>query len=371
MKRFTFNKQFMVLMFLLLNCFASYAADEYLITEQITIQLTEAGTLPKKIARSKKYLVTNLKIIGEINGTDLRYLREMAGCYVKGENGKLSILDLSEARIVEGGDYYYYNGATYYRTSNDIMGACAFTHCESLTSIKLPSSVTKIDGFAFYLCTSLTSVNIPSSVTEIGNCAFYVCESLKSVNISSSVIGESAFEGCSSLTSVNMQPGVTEIRYHAFSGCSSLTSVNIPSSVTEIGMYAFSYCTSLESIKIPSSIKFIKSEAFLFCKSLKSIYVFAEDVPNTSNGAFEGCDSKNCTVYVPKGTYDAYLVSEFGYFENIVEFDAITSIHNTVATPEVKETARYAVNGQRLTAPIKGINLVKYSDGTVKKEFVK
>ncbi len=281
MKRFTFNKQFMVLMFLLLNCFASYAADEDLITEQITIQLTEAGTLPKKIARSKKYLVTNLKIIGEINGTDLRYLREMAGCYVKGENGKLSILDLSEARIVEGGDYYYDDGATHYRTSNNIMGACAFTYCESLTSIKLPSSVTKIDGFAFALCTSLAS------------------------------------------------------------------------------------------IKIPSSIKFIKSEAFLFCKSLKSIYVFAEDVPNTSNGAFEGCDSKNCTVYVPKGTCDAYLVSEFGYFENIVEFDAITSIHNTVATPEVKETARYAVNGQRLIAPIKGINLVKYSDGTVKKEFVK
>ena len=417
MKRFTFNKQFMVLMFLLLNCFASYAADEDLITEQITIQLTEAGTLPKKIARSKKYLVTNLKIIGEINGTDLRYLREMAGCYVKGENGKLSILDLSEARIVEGGDYYYDDGATHYRTSNNIMGACAFTYCESLTSIKLPSSVTKIDGFAFNWCPSLTSVNIPSSVTEIGMCAFshcssltsinipssvteigreafehctsltsvnipssvteiryyafYACESLKSVNISSSVIGESAFEGCSSLTSVNMQSGVTEIRYNAFSSCSSLTSVNIPSSVTEIGMYAFSDCTSLASIKIPSSIKFIKSEAFLFCKSLKSIYVFAEDVPNTSNGAFEGCDSKNCTVYVPKGTCDAYLVSEFGYFENIVEFDAITSIHNTVATPEVKETARYAVNGQRLTAPIKGINLVKYSDGTVKKEFVK
>uniref|UniRef100_UPI0040251A09 leucine-rich repeat domain-containing protein n=1 Tax=Alloprevotella sp. TaxID=1872471 RepID=UPI0040251A09 len=419
MKKFTFNKQFMVLMFLLLNCFASYAADEELITEQITIKLTEAGTLPKKIVRSKKYLVTNLKIIGEINGTDLRYLREMAGCYVKGENGKLSILDLSEARIVEGGDYYYDDGATHYGTSNDIMGDCAFTYCKSLTSIKLPSSVTKIDGFAFcdcpsltsvnipssvteigryafascssltsvnipskvkeirdkafYDCTSLTSINIPSSVTEIGEEAFSGCSSLTSVNIPSSVteIGESAFEYCKSLTSVNMQSGVTKIRNNAFSSCSSLTSVNIPSSVTEIGMYAFSDCTSLASIKIPSSIKFIKSEAFCCCKSLKSIYVFAEDVPSTSNGAFEGCDSKNCTVYVPKGTCDAYLVSEFGYFENIVEFDATTSIHNTVATPEVKETARYAVNGQRLTAPIKGINLVKYSDGTVKKEFVK
>ncbi len=112
--------------------------------------------------------------------------------------------------------------------------------------------------------------------------------------------------------------------------------------------------------------------AFQYCKGLKSIYVFAEDVSSISigTGAFYGCALKNCTVYVPKGTYDTYLVSEFGYFENIVEFDA-TSIHNTVATPEAQETARYAVNGQRLTAPIKGINFVKYSDGTVKKEIVK
>lgn len=42
--KFTFNKQFMVLMFLLLNCFASYAANEYLLTKQITLKLTEAGT---------------------------------------------------------------------------------------------------------------------------------------------------------------------------------------------------------------------------------------------------------------------------------------------------------------------------------------
>ena len=110
--------------------------------------------------------------------------------------------------------------------------------------------------------------------------------------------------------------------------------------------------------------------AFSNCKGLKSIYVFAKNVPTIGTDAFDGCNSKNCTLYVPNGTYDAYWLSEFGYFENIVEFDA-TSIHNTVATPKAQETARYAVNGQRLTAPIKGINLVKYSDGTVKKEFVK
>lgn len=316
----------MVLMFLLLNCFASYAADEDLITRQITLKLTEAGTLPSKIVSSKKNLVTNLKIIGDINGTDLRFIREMAGCNAYGysTSGNLSVLDLSEARIVEGG--YYYDNGRKFTTSNDIIGE-----------------------YTFYNCTSLTNVNIPSSVTEIRN---------------------SVFKGCTSLTSVNIPSSVTEILRGAFEGCSSLASVNIPSSMTKIEEKSFHGCSSLTSINIPSSVTWIEEYAFYGCKGLKSIYVYAEKVPSVSSSTFGGCDLKNCTLYVPNGTYDAYNRSPFGDFENIVEFDA-TSIHNTVATPKAQETARYAVNGQRLTAPIKGINLVKYSDGTVKKEFVK
>ena len=365
MKKFTFNKQFMVLMFLLLNCFASYAADENLITKQITLKLTEAGTLPNKIGSSKKDLITNLKIIGKINGTDLRFIREMAGGDVS--SGNLSVLDLSEARIVEGG-YYYYN----FDTCNDIIGEYAFSGCSSLTSVNIPSSVTEIGQSAFSGCSSLTSVNIPSSVTKIGQSAFSDCSSLTNVNIPSSVrrIGYEAFYNCTSLTSVNIPSSVIWIDRAAFSNCSSLTNVNIPSSVTRIGNEVFSGCSSLTSVNIPSSMAEIGEKAFYDCKGLKSIYVFAEDVPTIGTDAFDGCDSKNCTLYVPNGTYDAYWLSEFGYFENIVEFDA-TSIHNTIATPKAQETARYAVNGQRLTTPIKGINLVKYSDGRVKKELVK
>ena len=199
MKRITFNKQFMVLMFLLLNCFASYAADEDLITKQITLKLTEAGTLPNKIGSSKKDLITNLKIIGEINGTDLRFIREMAGRDVKGDStsGNLSVLDLSEAMIVEGGECYYYDGyqfTTYYNT----IGTNVFFGCTSLTNVNIPSSVTEIGMNAFGECSSLTSVNIPSSVTYIGPGAFSGCTSLTNVNIPSSVteIGISAFKGC-------------------------------------------------------------------------------------------------------------------------------------------------------------------------------
>ena len=255
--KFTFNKQFMVLKFLLLKCFA----------KQITLKLTEAGTLPNKIGIGEKILVTNLKIIGEINGTDLRFIREMAGSDVKGNStsGNLSVLDLSEAKFVAGGDYYYkdYEDGCY--TSNDIIGKYAFRDCKSLTSVIIPSSVTKIEGGTFYFCTSLTSVNIPSSVTSIGTRAFWCCWFLASVKIPSSV---------------------TEIECGAFSGCHSLTSVNIPSSVTSIGKYAFFYCSGL-----------------------KSIYVYAETVPSIGAGAFNGFDSENCTLYVPKGTYDVYRYS--------------------------------------------------------------
>lgn len=329
MRNFTFKGLLLTAVFMLLGCLSIQAANDDLITKQITIKLDKAGTLPDRIASSKKYKITNLKIVGKINGTDLKFIREMAGCDFNGKetDGKLSILDLSDAKIVEGGSAYYSDrddGFIY--TSNDKLGDYVFNDCYGLTSLPLPSSVTKIGCYALSSCIGLTSLTLPSSVTEIGE--------------------------------------------HAFLNCRGLTNFTIPSGVTKIGGAAFFCCYGLISLTLPSSVTAIGSEAFKHCSGLTSIYVYMEKLPETGSNLFLGCDEKNCTVYVPKGTGDAYFRSaEFGYFYNIVEFDA-TGIDKVATSANVKEVSRYSANGQRLSAPAKGLNIVKYSDGSVKKVVV-
>lgn len=328
MRNFTFKGLLLTAVFMLLGCLSIQAANDDLITKQITIKLDKAGTLPDRIASSKKYKITNLKIVGEVNGTDLKFIREMAGCDFNGKetDGKLSILDLSDAKIVEGGSAYYSDRDDgFICTSNDKLGDYVFNGCSGLTSLILPSSVTKIGCYALSNCIGLTSLTLPSSVTEIG-------------------------EG-------------------AFLNCRGLTNFTIPSGVTSIGHGAFFCCYGLISLTIPSSVTAIGSRAFNDCSGLTSIYAYMEKLPETGSNLFLGCDEKKCTVYVPKGTYDDYFVSEFGFFSHIVEFDA-TGIDKTTTSTDVEEVSRYSLNGQRLVGPTKGLNIVKYSDGSVKKVAV-
>ena len=483
MRTFTLKSLFVTAVFMLLGCLAIHAADGDLITKQITIKLEEAGTLPSKIGDTKKYKITNLKIMGEINGTDLRFIREMAGSndIGQGTNGKLVTLDLSESKIVKGGDCYYrvdngYSTYYHYYTSDDVIGAYAFKNCSDLTSLTLPSSVTRIGDYAFYNCSGLTSLTLPSSVTSIGEFAFSYCSGLTSLTIPSGVtsIGMSAFEYCSSLTSLTLPSSVNEIGiyafhgcsgltsltlpssvtssirdyifdglkecnyfidsdleiylahthdwkyipvdeikyYHngqeltkleipsgvdkigsysfykgvnltsltlpssvtsidrsAFEGCSGLTSLTLPSSVTAIGGSAFEGCSGLTSLALPSSVTAIGGSAFEGCSGLTSIYVSWESPLSIAASTFKDANTEKCILYVPKGTYDDYWLSNWGIFENIVEYDP-TGINHITTSGDAKEISRYAADGQRLEVPAKGLNIVKYSDGCVKKVVV-
>ena len=472
MKTMKLKGLFLCLVFLLCNA-TSHAADD-LITRQITIKLDKAGTLPDKIGSSKKYKITNLKIVGEINNTDWRLIRDMAGM-VNGHasKGSLSVLDLSEAKIVSGGGSYY----GYYSHHNDSIGEYAFSGCSGLTRIILPSGVTSIGEGAFESCSGLTSITLPSGVTSIGEGAFESCSGLTSITLPSGVtsIGKCAFRGCSGLTSITLPSGVTSIGERTFEGCSGLTSITLPSGVTSIGWYAFYECNGLTSITLPSGLTSIDGHAFQDCYGLTSInlpsgltsigdyafwdcsclynltipysvtsigpkafldcglrnihYQIEDDIetylakghleipvdceieyylndkkmsssvvipstitklgkyvfqncrdltsvtvswqsPIPVGSAFLGVDESKCTLYVPQGTRQDYWLSDsWGDFGEIIEYDP-TGIDKVTTSTDAKELSRYSVNGQRLSAPAKGLNVVKYSDGSVKKVVV-
>ncbi len=149
MRTFTFKGLFLTAVFMLLGCL-SIQAQGFIYNpdkgNHMIIYLGEAGTLPDRIDRNEMYNISYLKIIGEINGTDLSMIHQIA----QSKNGILSVLDLSEARIVKGGQYII--GPNSYSTSKDKIPYNLFCGCKSLTNVTLPPLVSEIGVGAFRGC---------------------------------------------------------------------------------------------------------------------------------------------------------------------------------------------------------------------------
>lgn len=224
------------------------------------VSLSQAGTI--KSLLGKDYLsITSLKVVGPINGDDVYYLRKMLGGsnFSEADWGKLTTLDLSEATIVEGGEWYYdintsYIGSEYY-TSNNVIGDYMFYECANLQNITLPDNVTSIGRYAFQYCNALASVVIGEGITSIGYDAFENCYALMNIyitdlsgwckiNISSNPLnyGAKLYLDNNLVTELTISDDITEIKNNAFMGCGSLIKVTIPDHVTSIGSGAFEAC---------------------------------------------------------------------------------------------------------------------------------
>lgn len=325
---------------------------EALITEPVSIHVQTAGTLHNMLDSFRKYRIQNLKVTGNIDNADIHTIRKMSGYNDPGAymryDGRLQHLDLSGATIV---------------TDDWDFATCR------LASVALPTDLTAIPNQAFAECNELESAPIPQGVTSIGYDAFGNCHKLASITLPAGLtsIQSGAFFGCASLTSIVIPSGVQYIEGKTFSYCTGLKSLTLQEGTTDIHDYAFTGCTLLTTITLPSTLGTICDAAFYRCNSLESIYALNPRGIGIKGKPFEEYTQSQCTLYVPEGSmYNYKRWEEWNAFNHIVEFSP-TGINGVHSSAERREVERYDTSGRRLASPTKGLNIVRFNDGTTRK----
>lgn len=269
-----------------------------------TVHVQDPGTISLEIPADEKNTITDLTVTGDLNGTDILYIIQMAGTTVYHDSettpGTLKHLDMSGANIVAGG--VKYSQWPNYSTVDNQVGSNMFKYTY-LETIKLPESAVLIGDNAFSDCSKLQSVTIPSTVQSIGSYAF---------------------NNCPLLANVTLPEGITALKDATFMNCKALTGVEIPTTVTSIGGNVFNGCT-FTKLTIPASVTSIGYDAF--CSSLTELHVAATVVPTAGFRAFNCVDVANCTLYVPVGMVAAYRAADqWSAFVNIVEEQAAPAV---------------------------------------------
>lgn len=203
------------------------------------------------------------------------------------------------------------------------IGDRAFQFCSNLNDqLIFPETLSEIGEGAYDSCSKIWgTLVIPQGVKVIKNYAFRSCRSLNSLKFSEgfSEIGYQAFNNCSGLSGQLILPqSLNKIGELAFAWCTGLTGeLVIPDNVTEMGSYAFVCCYGLSgTLTLSSKLQMIGSGAFSTCNNITEV-VFKGGVPpknNTDNYCNPFIAMPALTaVWVPKGTYAAYLAT-FGEY---------------------------------------------------------
>ena len=272
--------------------------------QSFSVTMTEPGSLADSIPADNHYTMTGLTISGPINGDDVRFLRDVMSVETYGgtPKGRLTSLNLKDARIVPGGAPYYEgvdgsNRPVSYSTRQDTIGSRMFYNCSKLRTVQMPETVVYLDSFCFFN-TALVTVRMPERVKGIGLGAFQQCRSLTTFvpNEACESYGLLSFYHCDKLKRFEFPNGVKKLGDAMFNYCDALTYVKLPESIEELPMMLFENTHALTTIVMPTELKHIGERAFMYCSSITSL-ALPEGLETIGSYAFAGCSNlSRCTI---------------------------------------------------------------------------
>lgn len=315
-----------------------------------TVTVNTAGTFGQMVLQQVENWsdIAELTVIGSLNEADMAYFARMQN---------MRKLDLSQTDITSVGGcsgLETLNTVVLPNTTTKILYS-AFHGCTSLASIAL-TNITEIDSWAFTDCQSLPSALSLPNVITIGDYAFLRCANIESIDLPKvEEIGDYAFSlglynGAASLTTINLE-NVKSLGEHAFSNCTKLQAAIIPN-CTYLGEQVFSGCTSLSTVTLSDELEHIAYRTFYRCSSLKDI-TLPSSLKTINGCAFEG--ARLTSIDIPEGvTLIGYRAFEGCPLESINLPSTLESIGEN-AFPSSKSTYNSSTGNYDYTYYLKDV----------------
>ena len=213
------------------------------------------------------------------------------------------------------------------------IGKGAFTYCNTLTRLEMPSTLKKIGSYAFSSSSiseihindlaswckiefegkeasvfrrgdgslisnvdlyvngeKVTKLVIPVGVTSIPDGAFAYCDAIESLVLKGTVetVGKEAFYSCKRLKDANTGSGLADLGDYAFWGCKVLERVTFGTGIRKIGSYAFLNTASLKTVTIPEGLEEVGEFAFRNCSTITNM-TLPKTLKNVGRSAFSNC----------------------------------------------------------------------------------
>lgn len=352
-------KKFLSYFVLMFCCVATVSAQQ----TSLVVDNQTPGWLSSQIPYADQATVKNLKVTGYLNGTDIKFIRELT------ETRELVHLDLSEANIVSGGDAYYNN---YYLTKDNMLTNYMFKFKnEKGTFLSVPKSINK--SYSSFLQGKVDTLVyggdkdliIEGRVTtglgnEVANYVYFregvdsICHHsmfvFNKVHLPSTIknIWSDTFASLSYLKQwltltvgtidINFTNELEYIDHNAFAYLNiKADTIRIPNKMKIWNTCSFKLRNG-QVIYIPESIKTIdnscenqnvavRCERSIFSDTELQLYVESKNPPavkNYSSGAF-----KSCIVHVPVGCAEVYREADGWKDATIIEEITVTGISIT------------------------------------------